>query len=322
VSAKNRKKQSRTGQRQAGDVRPVARVSASRRVFGNPGSTELPFLSDWPDDIEYVLGLQEASVVGMAGRAMRWRPAMPHSSTLHSAAGVGHALGNIYTALPQPDTAGDHRRPAGRAPSCRCMPSSMPSAPRSFRGLTSNTAVEPARAEGRARGDRARPTTPRCSRPAARPSSRCRSTTGRMQTQPVDIRQRQPRDRRPIPDAMHALVAALANSQSHRRSSIGPGVDRAQAVDLAVKVAERPSAAVWASPVLGALLVSRSGIRSSPASCMPRRAQLSDALARSRPGGGDRRAGVHLPCRGPCHDLRRMRDDALPDHRRPMHRPR
>ena len=28
------------------------------KVFGNPGSTELPFLSDWPDDIDYVLGLQ------------------------------------------------------------------------------------------------------------------------------------------------------------------------------------------------------------------------------------------------------------------------
>ena len=36
-----------------------------RKVFGNPGSTELPFLSDWPDDIDYVLGLQEATVVGM-----------------------------------------------------------------------------------------------------------------------------------------------------------------------------------------------------------------------------------------------------------------
>jgi len=30
-----------------------------KKVFGNPGSTELPFLSDWPDDIDYVLGLQK-----------------------------------------------------------------------------------------------------------------------------------------------------------------------------------------------------------------------------------------------------------------------
>jgi hypothetical protein len=33
-------------------------------VFGNPGSTEQPFLKNFPDDFEYVLGLQEASVVG------------------------------------------------------------------------------------------------------------------------------------------------------------------------------------------------------------------------------------------------------------------
>ena len=35
-------------------------------VFGNPGSTELPFLNNWPDDFRYVLGLQESSVVAMA----------------------------------------------------------------------------------------------------------------------------------------------------------------------------------------------------------------------------------------------------------------
>ena len=35
-------------------------------VFGNPGSTELPFLDRWPDDFTYVLGLQESVVVGMA----------------------------------------------------------------------------------------------------------------------------------------------------------------------------------------------------------------------------------------------------------------
>ena len=35
-------------------------------MFGNPGSTELPMLADFPDDFRYVLGLQEAVVVGMA----------------------------------------------------------------------------------------------------------------------------------------------------------------------------------------------------------------------------------------------------------------
>ncbi len=32
-------------------------------VFGNPGSTEQPFLKNFPADFKYVLGLQEATVV-------------------------------------------------------------------------------------------------------------------------------------------------------------------------------------------------------------------------------------------------------------------
>src|SRR3977135_3404964 len=73
----------------------LLRAFGIRKVFGNPGSTELPFLSDWPDDIDYVLGLQEASVVGMAdGYAQATRNV--GFVNLHSAAGVGNALGNIY----------------------------------------------------------------------------------------------------------------------------------------------------------------------------------------------------------------------------------
>ena len=39
-------------------------------MFGNPGSTELPMLKDFPDDFRYVLGLQEAVAVGH-GRRLR-----------------------------------------------------------------------------------------------------------------------------------------------------------------------------------------------------------------------------------------------------------
>ena len=35
-------------------------------VFGNPGSTELPMLAEFPADFRYVLGLHEAVAVGMA----------------------------------------------------------------------------------------------------------------------------------------------------------------------------------------------------------------------------------------------------------------
>ena len=100
----------------------LLRAFGIRKVFGNPGSTELPFLSDWPDDIDYVLGLQEASVVGMAdGYAQATRNA--GFVNLHSAAGVGNALGNIFTALSQPDAARDHRGPAGALdPAARAVP--------------------------------------------------------------------------------------------------------------------------------------------------------------------------------------------------------
>ena len=66
-------------------------------VFGNPGSTELPLFKNWPADFRYILGLQEASVVAMAdGYAQATRNAA--FVNLHSAVGVGHALGSIFTA--------------------------------------------------------------------------------------------------------------------------------------------------------------------------------------------------------------------------------
>ena len=75
----------------------LLRAFGVKKMFGNPGSTELPFLADWPEDIDYVLGLQEASVIGMAdGYAQATGNA--GFVNLHSAAGVGNALGNIYTA--------------------------------------------------------------------------------------------------------------------------------------------------------------------------------------------------------------------------------
>lgn len=82
-------------------------------IFGNPGSTELPLFRDFPADFRYVLGLQEAVVVGMAdGHAQATRNAA--FVNLHSAAGVGHAMGNIFTAFknrtPMVITAGQQAR--------------------------------------------------------------------------------------------------------------------------------------------------------------------------------------------------------------------
>lgn len=66
-------------------------------VFSNPGSTEVPVLVDLPGDLEFVLGLHEGSVVGMAtGWAIgSGRPAL---ALLHTAAGLGNAVGALATA--------------------------------------------------------------------------------------------------------------------------------------------------------------------------------------------------------------------------------
>lgn len=66
-------------------------------MFGNPGSTELPMLTEFPDDFDYVLGLQEAAVVGMAdGHAQV--TGKPTLVNLHTAPGLGNAMGGLFNA--------------------------------------------------------------------------------------------------------------------------------------------------------------------------------------------------------------------------------
>ncbi|QQE80568.1 thiamine pyrophosphate-dependent enzyme [Alicyclobacillus sp. SO9] len=68
------------------------------RMFGNPGSTELPMLVDWPKSVEYVLGLQESVVVAMAD-VYAQTTGMPALVNLHAAQGLGNAMGSLRTAL-------------------------------------------------------------------------------------------------------------------------------------------------------------------------------------------------------------------------------
>src|SRR4051795_12488421 len=73
------------------------RARGMTTMFGNPGSTELPMLHGYPDDFSYVLGLQEAVVVGMAdGYAQA--SGSPTLVNLHTAPGVGNAMGAIFNA--------------------------------------------------------------------------------------------------------------------------------------------------------------------------------------------------------------------------------
>ena len=221
----------------------LLRAFGIKKVFGNPGSTELPFLSDWPDDLDYVLGLQEASVIGMAdGYAQATRNA--GFANLHSGAGVGNALGNIYTAhrnqTPLVITAGQQARSI--LPLQAFLYAERASEfPRPYVKYS----VEPAR-------------------PEDVPAAIARAYYVAMQppcgptfvsipiddwtrpTQPIEARSVS-REFGPDPGAMKALAAALSESK-RPALVVGPGVDRAEAVDLMVKVAEKTKAAVWVSP--------------------------------------------------------------------------
>jgi benzoylformate decarboxylase len=82
-------------------VREVAfelfREHGMTTIFGNPGSTELPMLAEFPQDFRYVLGLQEAVAVGMAD-GFAQASGRPTHVNLHTAPGVGNGMGAIFNA--------------------------------------------------------------------------------------------------------------------------------------------------------------------------------------------------------------------------------
>src|SRR5271166_6598270 len=72
----------------------ILRDEGITHVFGNPGSTEMPLMDALVDapDIKYVLGLQEATAVGMADG---WALASGRAGfvNLHAMGGLGNAMG-------------------------------------------------------------------------------------------------------------------------------------------------------------------------------------------------------------------------------------
>ena len=200
------------------------RAHGMTTIFGNPGSTELPMLADFPEDFTYVLGLQELVVVGMAdGYAQA--TGRPTHVNLHTAPGVGNAVGGIFNAQanksPLVITAGQQVRPQITIEA----------------NLTNRDATvgpqpyvkwshEPPRAAGRARragaGD---PPRHRCRR-AGRRSCRSRWTTGTRRPTRTARRARDEPARSaaataPDPEALTALAARLAARRA-RCSSPAP----------------------------------------------------------------------------------------------------
>lgn len=77
----------------------ILRDEGVTHIFGNPGSTEMPLLDALVDtpDLQYVLGLQEATALGMADG---WALATGRTGfvNLHAAGGLGNAMGVLVAA--------------------------------------------------------------------------------------------------------------------------------------------------------------------------------------------------------------------------------
>jgi benzoylformate decarboxylase len=224
-------------------TRELLRDLGLTTVFGNPGTTEIAFLTDWPNDFRYVLALQESAVVAMAdGFSQAARK--PVLVNLHSAGGVGHGLGHVFTAFrnrtPMVIIAGQQTR------------SLLPDDP--FLGATDAASFpkpyvkwscEPARAEDvPAAIARAFHIATQAPQGPVFVSVPVDDWDVEM-TKPIVHRPRIP-GFAPDPAALAELVAALEASE-RPGIVVGPAVDAENAVPELVALAERLNAGVWAS---------------------------------------------------------------------------
>ncbi|WP_262880658.1 benzoylformate decarboxylase [Psychrobacter sp. ANT_WB68] len=213
------------------------------KVFGNPGSTELNFLNNFPEDFEYVLALQESSAVAMADG---YAQASGNAAfvNLHSAVGVGHALGNIFTAYrnhtPLVITAGQQSR------------SILPFAPylgadqaADFPKPYVKWSIEPARPEdvplAIAQAYHIAMQHPRGPTFVSIPCDDWDKTTEMPNYSKII------EGTTPTVEAINQLLETLQSSQK-LAVVLGADVDRQGAFDTAVKLAERLQAHVWAAP--------------------------------------------------------------------------
>jgi benzoylformate decarboxylase len=229
----------------------LLRAHGMTTIFGNPGSTELPMLTEFPEDFRYVLGLQELVVVGMAdGYAQA--TGRPAHANLHTAPGVGNAVGGIFNAQ------------ANHAPLLITAGQQVRAQVTIEANLTNRDAVvgpqpyvkwshEPPRAQD-VPGALAR-AIHYCSMPPKGPAF--------VSIPMDDWGEEADEDRarnailrrvsaRPGPDP--AALAELATRLQEARNPVlvaGPEIDAAGAWSSAVALAERQRLPVWASPVTG-----------------------------------------------------------------------
>ena len=227
------------------------RAHGMTTMFGNPGSTELPMLADFPADFRYVLGLQEAVVVGMAdGYAQA--SGKTTVVNLHTAPGVGNAMGAIFNAQanhsPLLITAGQQ----ARAQITLQANLTNRDATRMPHPLV-KWSYEPPRAEdvplALAHGAHLAGLAPRGPVFVSLPMDDWYAEVDEGDARAAIERKVDGRAAA-NPEAVRALAARL-DEASNPVLVAGPDIDTAGAWDTAVALAERQRLPVWASPATG-----------------------------------------------------------------------
>ena len=224
----------------------LLRAFGMTTVFGNPGSTELRMFQDWPADFRYVLGLQESVVVAMADSyaQVTRRPALVN---LHSAGGVGHALGSVFTAFrnqtPLVIIAGQQTRAMLPTEPFLCARAAV-EFPRPY----VKWSIEPARAQD-VPAAIAQGIYTAAQRPCGPVFVSVPEDDWDAQTEAIEPRQVNVQFA-PDPGALDRLADAL-NASRHPAIVVGAAVDQDGAWPLAIQLAERLNAPVWESPMAG-----------------------------------------------------------------------
>jgi benzoylformate decarboxylase len=227
------------------------RARGMTTIFGNPGSTELPMLAEFPPDFTYVLGLQEAVVVGMAD-GFAQAAGRPTHVNLHTAPGVGNAMGAIFNAQanksPLLITAGQQVR-AHITMQANLTNRDATRVPLPF----VKWSYEPPRAQdvvaGLARAIHHATLPPKGPAFVSLPMD-----DWAVELERADIRHAIERSvtgrAAPDPEAVSALASRLEAARSPVMVA-GPDVDASGAWEAAVALAERCRLPVWASPAPG-----------------------------------------------------------------------
>jgi benzoylformate decarboxylase len=229
----------------------LLRAHGLTTVFGNPGSTELPMLAEFPDDFTYVLGLQELVVVGMAD-GFAQASGRPAHVNLHTAPGVGNAVGGIFNARA-------NRSPLLITAGQQVRPQILMEANLTNRDATLGPqpyvkwAHEPARAQdvtaAIARGIHQATLPPQGPVFVSIPMD---DWEAEAEEERVSAAIRRTVNGRAVPDpAALAQLASLLDHAEHPVLVAGPEVDSSGGWDSAVALAEKQRLPVWATPATG-----------------------------------------------------------------------